>query len=358
MQNLISNTLGASSFTILNKSLIKALGLHEAVILSFLVDKWAYFQHADFYYIIQDLANDTDLSERDCRNTLKRLMAKGILVKRGFYGLPPKQYYTIAQDKILNILQNPTSAKPTKDSTLTDSNPFKSDSHNPCKSDRVKTSKCASDILNNNKRNKNKEIITNTRANENQAELVSYTEQASKAEAIQQQRASLFSPLESDSHLNAQKHAFFNENDFNPSDHITQADLKHLNAFSTTLKDSSIASEIKRELGLFILMRKDLGSKGKLTPRSLQMILSKLESFKDTSTRKQALENSIINNWLGVFNSQARTQNKESNQHNSYERPKPSDDEISEFERIAKERALNPQYTLNKAKEADNDLPF
>ena len=30
MQNLISNTLGSSSFVILNKAVIKALGMHEA----------------------------------------------------------------------------------------------------------------------------------------------------------------------------------------------------------------------------------------------------------------------------------------------------------------------------------------
>ena len=205
----------------------------------------------------------------------------------------------------------------------------------------------------------NKEIKnTNTRANENQAELVSYTEQASKAQKLKEQRADLFSPLESDSHLKAQKHAFFSKSDFNPSDHIGESDLKHLNTFSTTLADSSIASELKRELGLFILMRRDLGAKGKLTARGLQMILNKLESFRDTIARKQALENSIINNWLGVFNPHSSKQSKESNQHNTYERPKPSDDEISEFERIARERALNPQYTLDKAKEADNGIPF
>ena len=326
------------------------------MILSFLVDKWAYFQHADFYYTIQDLANDTDLSERDCRNTLKRLMEKGILIKRDFTGLPPKQYYNISTEKITDILNTPKSAG----ITLTHLNTLKNDTLNPCKNDRVKDSKNARDIIYNNKENKNKEIITNTRAKENQAELVFHTEQESKAQEFKEQRADLFLHKNNDSHLNAQKRPFFSENDFNPSDHIGESDLKHLNAFSATLQDSSIASELKRELGLFILMRKDLGAKGKLTARGMRLILSKLESFKDTKTRKQALENSVINNWLGVFDSQTK-QGKESNQHNSYERPKPSDDEISEFERIAKERALNPQSksnTLNKAKEADNELPF
>lgn len=82
MQNLISNTLGNSSFVILNKAVIKALGMHEA---------------NDFYYTIQDLANDTDLSDRECRNIMRKLVDKGILIKRAFEGIPPKQYYNINQ---------------------------------------------------------------------------------------------------------------------------------------------------------------------------------------------------------------------------------------------------------------------
>ena len=127
------------------------------------------------------------------------------------------------------------------------------------------------------------------------------------------------------------------------------------------LEKSSIARELKRELGLFILMRKELRIKGKLTNRSLQMILSKLESFKNTNTRKQALENSIINNWVGVFNPQTSKQNKESNAVNSYERPKHSDEEMEEFERKAKERALNPEYAEpkeTKGTDNDNEIPF
>lgn len=165
MQNLISNALGNSSFVILNKAVIKALGMHEAVALGFLIDKWAYFQHADFYYTIQDLSNDTDLSERECRNIIRKLMDKGILIKRAFEGIPPKQYYNINQNAIIDILKNPMPTKknptlknPTKDLTLADSNPFKNDSFNPCKNDRVNTCKNDSDIYINNKVSNNKDI--------------------------------------------------------------------------------------------------------------------------------------------------------------------------------------------------------
>lgn len=170
MQNLISNTLGSSSFVILNKAVIKALGMHEAVALGFLIDKWAYFQHADFYYTIQDLSNDTDLSERECRNIMRKLVDKGILIKRAFEGIPPKQYYNINQNAIIDILknpmpkkENPTLENPTKDLTLADSNPFKSDTFNPCKNDRVNTCKNDSDIYINNKVSNNK--VSNNKDN-------------------------------------------------------------------------------------------------------------------------------------------------------------------------------------------------
>ena len=165
MKNLISNVLGINSFVILNKAVIKALGMHEAVALGFLIDKWAYFQHADFYYTIQDLSNDTDLSERECRNIMRKLMDKGILIKRAFEGIPPKQYYNINQNAIIDILKNPMPKKekptlenPTKDLTLADSNPFRNDTFNPCKNDRVNTCKNDSDIYNNNKVSNNKDI--------------------------------------------------------------------------------------------------------------------------------------------------------------------------------------------------------
>lgn len=165
MKNLISNVLGINSFVILNKAVIKALGMHEAVTLGFLIDKWAYFQHADFYYTIQDLSNDTDLSERECRNIMRKLMDKGILIKRAFEGIPPKQYYNINQNAIIDILKNPMPTKenptlenPTKDLTLADFNHFKSDTLNPCKNEMVNTCKNDSDIYINNKLSNNKDI--------------------------------------------------------------------------------------------------------------------------------------------------------------------------------------------------------
>lgn len=79
----------------LSTAIIHKIGLPEALILGFMMDKWADFGYGDFYYTISDLANDTTLSERNCRAIIQRLINEKILIKKDFKGAPPKQYYSI-----------------------------------------------------------------------------------------------------------------------------------------------------------------------------------------------------------------------------------------------------------------------
>jgi hypothetical protein len=90
-----TNVLSSSSFIILNEALIKELGLNEALILGFLIDRWEEVSYGDFYYTIDDLSKDTTLSDRICRKCLQTLVNQNILIKTNFTGLPPKQYYNI-----------------------------------------------------------------------------------------------------------------------------------------------------------------------------------------------------------------------------------------------------------------------
>lgn len=95
------NDLGNTSFVFLNKAVVKELGLHEAVVLAFCADRWAYFQREDFYYPTHILSSDTGLTERECRNILSKLVDKGILVKKGLRGAPPKQFYNLSKDALI-----------------------------------------------------------------------------------------------------------------------------------------------------------------------------------------------------------------------------------------------------------------
>ncbi|EAI8168609.1 hypothetical protein CJY68_09320 [Campylobacter coli] len=152
MKRILINTLSQNGYIVLNKALIKHFkSLDLACVLSFFIDKWAYFNGDDFYYTIENLQSDTFLSERNIRECIKKLIKLEILIKKDFTGLPPKQYYNINYEMVISILNE-------SDNTL------KNDTLNPCKNERVNTFKNDSVLTiynknkdNNNKINKNKE---------------------------------------------------------------------------------------------------------------------------------------------------------------------------------------------------------
>ncbi|EDK9115209.1 hypothetical protein GHK77_09055 [Campylobacter jejuni] len=155
MKRILINTLSQNGYIVLNKALIKHFkSLDLACVLSFLIDKWAYFNGDDFYYTIENLQSDTFLSERNIRECIKKLIELEILIKKDFTGLPPKQYYNINYEMVISILNE-------SDNTL------KNYTINPCKNERVNTCKNDSVLTiynknkdNNNKINKNKEKIS------------------------------------------------------------------------------------------------------------------------------------------------------------------------------------------------------
>lgn len=155
MKKILINTLSQNGFIVLNKALIKYFeSLDLACVLSFFIDKWAYFNGDDFYYTIENIKEDTFLSERSIRACIKKLIDLNILVRKDFQGIPPKQYYNINYDAIINILND--SDIPLKNES---DNTIKNDTFNPCKNDRVNTCNFDSDIISNkNKINKNKDI--------------------------------------------------------------------------------------------------------------------------------------------------------------------------------------------------------
>ena len=57
------------------------------------------------FITISDLADDTALSERNCRAIIKELIDEKILIKKDFKGIPPKQYYTIDEIELLKVIE-------------------------------------------------------------------------------------------------------------------------------------------------------------------------------------------------------------------------------------------------------------
>ena len=158
---LLYNVLGQSSFVILNKALNRALGANESMILSFLVDKRNFTNGADFFYTIDNLCYDTALGEKAVRSAMKNLIDKGILIKKDFVGLPPKQYYNINMQAILGILSNPSPKG--RDIPASIDNPSQRESINPLQKATLNPSLKGRDIYNN-KENKNTNIKTHYNA--------------------------------------------------------------------------------------------------------------------------------------------------------------------------------------------------
>lgn len=156
------NTLSQSSFIILNKKLVQHFrSLEVACVVSYIIDKWRYFDGNDFYYTIEDIVADTFISERSARAIIKKLIDDEILIDKGLSGVPPKRYFNINTHTLINILNSATNS-----TKVQDLNPCKNESLNPCKNARDKTDKNARDIYNNsiynnfsnnNKENNNKE---------------------------------------------------------------------------------------------------------------------------------------------------------------------------------------------------------
>ena len=110
-KTLINELLGQNGFIILNKRIIKKIGIENAIIFSFLIDKWKFFDCNDFFYKIDDIKQDVDMGEHIIRKSLKFLKDKNILIDKGLQGLPAKQFYNFNTQAILSIFKDDSDDK-------------------------------------------------------------------------------------------------------------------------------------------------------------------------------------------------------------------------------------------------------
>lgn len=102
--NPLYNLLRSDGSVVVNKHLIFAIGLHEAIIYSELVSRFIYFADRDeltedgyFYNTVDDLYSGTGLNEKPQRaaiNNLKKLR----LINYKLQGIPPKRYFIITDN--------------------------------------------------------------------------------------------------------------------------------------------------------------------------------------------------------------------------------------------------------------------
>ena len=100
-QALAIQAFNSSNFLVINKNLINALGLSNAVYISNLIDKFEYFRNKNmlredgsFFLTFKQQAEQTGLSEYQLRQCKKYFIDLGILNTK-MIGMPPKEYYSI-----------------------------------------------------------------------------------------------------------------------------------------------------------------------------------------------------------------------------------------------------------------------
>lgn len=108
---ILSSLLSSSKYIIVNKDLIKVLGLHEAVILGELCSEYSYWESTNqleeneyFYSTRENIEKNTGINAHYQRAAMKNLEERGILTSRK-KGIPCKKYYKINENKLIEYLK-------------------------------------------------------------------------------------------------------------------------------------------------------------------------------------------------------------------------------------------------------------
>ena len=114
--NGISKLLSTDGFITVNKTLIRELGLHEAILIGELCSEYNYWEKCDklendmFYSTRDNIEYHTGLNEHYQRKAMVTLKERGILeVKK--QGIPAVNYYRLNFDKILTLLSTSSSSR-------------------------------------------------------------------------------------------------------------------------------------------------------------------------------------------------------------------------------------------------------
>ena len=101
--------LASNSYITLNKKLMKAVGIEEAIIFGELCGNYEYRaargeldEDESFYCTVEDLEDKTTFSEYKQRKAFKKLESLG-LIRTKLKGVPPKRYIQISEQQILNL---------------------------------------------------------------------------------------------------------------------------------------------------------------------------------------------------------------------------------------------------------------
>lgn len=120
----IIHFLSSGNFIIVNKSLIKELGLVSAILVGELASEYSYWETQNelvdgcwFYSTVDNIHENTGLSEHDQREGVKVLVNLG-LVEIKKMGVPAKRYFKLNEDSLLTLVNYLSSGKQTTSSQV------------------------------------------------------------------------------------------------------------------------------------------------------------------------------------------------------------------------------------------------
>ena len=96
----LKQLIGSSAFYMINKTIMKRVGIEAALLLQHLIDlEDSYFKGIEFYQQVDRITNDTDLSKHKIREAKKMLVKhKAVTIKKK--GLPSKDHFVINHNNI------------------------------------------------------------------------------------------------------------------------------------------------------------------------------------------------------------------------------------------------------------------
>ena len=154
--SILMSILSNDGYIILNKYVMKALGLHEAILLGELCSEYIYWykeeklQDGFFYSTRENIEKETTLSPFQQRQALKKLTEMG-LVEILEKDMPKKTYYKVDEEKVYKFLLE-------TDLNLTEVKKFNDKTSNNLTSsdEKIKHKEVEKLDINNNKINNNK----------------------------------------------------------------------------------------------------------------------------------------------------------------------------------------------------------
>lgn len=105
----IINILRSDGSIVINKALMKAIGINETIVFSELLSRYCYFETREqltedgyFYNTVTDLEEATTLNDYHQRKAINSLVVKG-LINVEIRGIPPVRYFKITEDTDLIV---------------------------------------------------------------------------------------------------------------------------------------------------------------------------------------------------------------------------------------------------------------